>query len=266
MARRWRRYRRRSVLAVRRNTGPSRPARGCLPSHVLRRPACFLGRDAIGSPAALYSLDEAAAVGGDLDSAPPFELPLWAQPPIAAGGAPPLPYPRCINGGSALAFVSASGVVVTVDSSTGGVTALGGSDTGRDSAGSSCYSDATALAPVGMGLCFSGLTDTGRVLLCAPHATGGVLTAGSGVTLPDSLPWALSAGGRAWVPCYSAAGSGPHPCAFHPPSGVWALNTAVLTPYSSFSEVAGSVYFAGSWVGETGIGLWRTPAYTPLGL
>lgn len=201
-----------------------------------------------------------------------IDLPSWAQPLSPPSLAHPvtslLPYPRCIGDGTGLAFASAAGPVVAVSLTTGDVAFVSAS-------GGAPYNDATALVPLGgSALCFTADVAHERRLLCTSAAlpAGGIALAQPAVPAPGirpfaPLPWALAAGGRVWLPCYSAQGTGPHPCAFHLPTGELALAQGVVTPYSSFTAVGGVVFFAGAHTGDIGeaagqqiVSLWAAAA------
>lgn len=155
-----------------------------------------------------------------------------------------------------MAFVTVDQRVGTVDVSTGEAVYVGGHAAALDSY---FYAEATAIAPVGAGLCFSALTNT-RQLLCAPSATGAVSAAPGDVTIPDTAHWALSASGRVWLPCYTAEGTGPHPCAYAPAAQQWDIARGVTTPYSSFTAVGADVFFAGTSGAGAGMELYTAPA------
>ena len=190
-------------------------------------------------------------------------LPASAQPAPAADGQL-LANPRCVLGGTAVAFATAAGPVALVapahngndNNATAAVTLLA-----SDALGVGAYSGAQALAAVGGdGLCFvaslaavGGTPPRGALLCWSPSGGLAEAAAGPAVDAP-AVSWALGTPtGHVYLPCAGRPGAPLRACAYHAPTRTWAATPAGVTlSYSSFTSHGGRLYFAAAASGASG--------------
>lgn len=214
----------------------------------------FIGHAVGDTSFYMYAVDQAAA--SDFDNARSYPLSGDMAPLSTDGVGAPLAFPRCIRSGAAAAYVTATGAVAVVEFSTGYVYPV------ADDTGALRYADAAAIAPVGTGLCFAGSIEgaeasQGRSLLCIDSSTATseglqlsplykVACNGETVTVPRGVSWMLGYRSTVYAPCFpNSDAAAPTGCAFNTATHTLHVSANSTVPYSSFTAVDDTVYFAG---------------------